>query len=134
MCSVDPGAGQQPDRAPVEPGMHPVAVEFDLVQPIRPVRRVVDQFGELRFHPIRQRRRFGAPSRERFACTGAGHMQQPTIAAALALTLGFIPAQDEHDDFIVPKARLARPAVQRFLAVLDDPVTREALTALDFKI
>jgi molybdate-binding protein len=28
--------------------------------------------------------------------------------------LGFIPAQDEHYDFIVPRARLARPAVQRF--------------------
>jgi len=61
-------------------------------------------------------------------------MQQPTIAAALALTLGFIPAQDEHDDFIVPKARLARPAVQRFRAMLEDPVARDALTALGFKI
>jgi putative molybdopterin biosynthesis protein len=48
--------------------------------------------------------------------------------------LGFIPAQDEHYDFIVPKARLARPAVQRFCAVLEDPVTRDALTALGFKI
>jgi putative molybdopterin biosynthesis protein len=48
--------------------------------------------------------------------------------------LGFIPAQDEHYDFIVPKARLARPAVQRFLAMLADPVTREALTALGFGI
>jgi putative molybdopterin biosynthesis protein len=48
--------------------------------------------------------------------------------------LGFIPAQDEHYDFIVPKARLARPVVQRFRAVLEDPVTRDALTALGFKI
>jgi len=48
--------------------------------------------------------------------------------------LGFIPAQDEHYDFIVPKARLARPAVERFLAVLEDPATRDALTALGFKI
>ncbi len=48
--------------------------------------------------------------------------------------LGFIPAQDEHYDFIVPKARLARPAVQRFRAVLEDPVTRDALTALGFRI
>jgi putative molybdopterin biosynthesis protein len=47
---------------------------------------------------------------------------------------GFIPAQDEHYDFIVPKGRLARPAVQRFCAVLDDPVTQDALTALSFKI
>jgi putative molybdopterin biosynthesis protein len=48
--------------------------------------------------------------------------------------LGFIPAQDEHYDFIVPKARLVRLALQRFCAVLEDPVTREALTALGFKI
>jgi putative molybdopterin biosynthesis protein len=48
--------------------------------------------------------------------------------------LGFIPVQDEHYDFIIPKARLARPAVQRFLAVLEDPVTREALIDLGFNI
>lgn len=48
--------------------------------------------------------------------------------------LGFIPAQDEHYDFIVPGARQQRPAVQRFRAVLEDPVTREALTALGFRI
>jgi putative molybdopterin biosynthesis protein len=47
--------------------------------------------------------------------------------------LGFIPAQDEHYDFIVPKARLVRPAVQRFLAVLEGPVTRDALTVLGFR-
>src|SRR4029077_13958474 len=32
MGPVEPGAGQQPARAPVQPGMHPVAVEFDFVQ------------------------------------------------------------------------------------------------------
>ena len=48
--------------------------------------------------------------------------------------LGFISAQDEHYDFIVPKGRLARPAVDRFLAVLKDPATRDALTALGFTI
>ena len=48
--------------------------------------------------------------------------------------LGFIPAQDEHYDFIVPEARLARPAVQRFCALLEEPVTRDALTALGFRI
>src|SRR5215472_14892686 len=48
--------------------------------------------------------------------------------------LGFIPAQDEHYDFIVPKARLTRPAVQRFFAVLEDSATREALTELGFRI
>jgi putative molybdopterin biosynthesis protein len=48
--------------------------------------------------------------------------------------LGFIPAKDEHYDFIVPRARVARPAVQRFRAVLEDPVTRDALTALGFRV
>src|SRR6266436_1998369 len=48
--------------------------------------------------------------------------------------LGLIPAQDEHYDFIVPKARCARPVAQRFCAVLEDPVTRDALTALGFGI
>jgi len=43
--------------------------------------------------------------------------------------LGFIPAQDEHYDFIVPKARLARPVVERFLALFKDPATRDSLTA-----
>jgi hypothetical protein len=48
---VQPGAGQQADRGPVQPGMHPVAVEFDFVQPLRPIGRLVDQLGELRFDP-----------------------------------------------------------------------------------
>ena len=47
--------------------------------------------------------------------------------------LGFIPVQAEHYDFIVPKARLARPAVRRFRAVLEGPGTRDALVALGFK-
>src|SRR6266436_1563269 len=32
--------------------------------------------------------------------------------------LGFIPAQDEHYDFVVPKVRFERPPVQRFRALL----------------
>jgi putative molybdopterin biosynthesis protein len=48
--------------------------------------------------------------------------------------LGFLPLQDEHYDFAVPKARLSRPAVQRFRAVLADAAVREALTALGFRL
>jgi putative molybdopterin biosynthesis protein len=48
--------------------------------------------------------------------------------------LGFIPAQDEHYDFIVPKTRLTRPAVQRFRAILGDPVIRDALIELGFSV
>jgi putative molybdopterin biosynthesis protein len=47
--------------------------------------------------------------------------------------LGFIPVQAEHYDFIIPKARRARPAVRRFRAVLEDSTTRDALVALGFK-
>jgi putative molybdopterin biosynthesis protein len=47
--------------------------------------------------------------------------------------LGFIPVQDEHYDFAAPIARLERPAVQRFRALLADPSVREALGALGFR-
>jgi putative molybdopterin biosynthesis protein len=48
--------------------------------------------------------------------------------------LGFIPMQDEHYDFVVPKARLGREPVQRFRALLDDESVKEALRALNFGI
>jgi putative molybdopterin biosynthesis protein len=46
--------------------------------------------------------------------------------------LGFIPLQDEHYDFIVPKTRLDRPIVQRFRALLADPAIRDELKSLGF--
>jgi hypothetical protein len=48
--------------------MHSVAVEFDFVQPFRPFRRLVDQFGELRFYPIGEHHRFGAPDYRERSC------------------------------------------------------------------
>jgi hypothetical protein len=54
---VEPGAGQQPDHAPVEPGMHAVAVEFDFMEPVRPLRRLVEAvrnenaFSGVRYRP-----------------------------------------------------------------------------------
>jgi putative molybdopterin biosynthesis protein len=47
--------------------------------------------------------------------------------------LGFIPAQDEHYDFAVPKSRIQRPAVRRFRAMLAEPEICEALAALGFR-
>jgi putative molybdopterin biosynthesis protein len=47
--------------------------------------------------------------------------------------LGFIAVQDEHYDFAVPKARLARPSVQRFRELLKEPEIRAALEALGFR-
>ena len=48
--------------------------------------------------------------------------------------LGFIPIQDEHYDFVVPRVRLQRPAVIRFSALLLDASLREALVAAGFSI
>jgi putative molybdopterin biosynthesis protein len=48
--------------------------------------------------------------------------------------LGFIPVQDEHYDFIVPKTRLERAPVQRFRALLEEASVRQALAALGFEI
>jgi putative molybdopterin biosynthesis protein len=48
--------------------------------------------------------------------------------------LGFIPLQEEHYDFIVPKARVTRPAVRAFCALLDDAQVRAELAAVGFRI
>jgi len=47
--------------------------------------------------------------------------------------LGFIPLQEEHYDFIVPTARLERPPVRAFCALLNDAAIRAQLTALGFR-
>jgi putative molybdopterin biosynthesis protein len=46
--------------------------------------------------------------------------------------LGFLPLQPEDYDFVVPKARLARPPVRRFLALLAEPAVRARLAELGF--
>jgi putative molybdopterin biosynthesis protein len=46
--------------------------------------------------------------------------------------LGFIPVQDEHYDFAAPRARLERPPVQKFRALLSDASLRDALAARGF--
>ncbi|WP_281262058.1 substrate-binding domain-containing protein [Azospirillum thermophilum] len=47
--------------------------------------------------------------------------------------LGFLPLQEEHYDFVIPRARRDRPAVRRFLAALDSPEVAEALAGLGFE-
>jgi putative molybdopterin biosynthesis protein len=47
--------------------------------------------------------------------------------------LGFIPVQEERYDFIVPKARLDRPGVRAFCALLEDGPIRAELSALGFR-
>ncbi|HEX7925974.1 MAG TPA: molybdopterin biosynthesis protein [bacterium] len=46
------------------------------------------------------------------------------------LGLGFIPIADEEYDFVIPKARLERPAVQAFLALIRRDDVRAGLRAL----
>ena len=48
--------------------------------------------------------------------------------------LGFIPAQDEHYDFAIPKSRWDSPAVQHFRKALADISVREALQAMGFRL
>jgi putative molybdopterin biosynthesis protein len=48
--------------------------------------------------------------------------------------LGFIPIQEEKYDFIVPTARLDRPAVRAFRHLLSDPEVRDELAALGFRL
>ena len=48
--------------------------------------------------------------------------------------LGFSPLQQEHYDFVVPKARLERPALRIFRALLEDAATRQQLSALGFDV
>jgi len=58
-------------------------------------------------------------------------MTLDTIARTAGL--GFLPVQPEQYDFVVPAARIARPAVQAFVTLLRDPATREALVRLGMK-
>jgi putative molybdopterin biosynthesis protein len=48
-------------------------------------------------------------------------------SVAAALGLGFLPLKEEHYDFVVPRTRWQRPAVQCFRAILERPETRKAL-------
>jgi putative molybdopterin biosynthesis protein len=48
--------------------------------------------------------------------------------------LGFIPLQEEQYDFIVPTARLQRPAVQALRALLESTQVRDELAALGFRM
>lgn len=48
--------------------------------------------------------------------------------------LAFIALQEEHYDFIVPKAKLERPAVQAFRGLLADATVQEQLRQLGFRL
>jgi hypothetical protein len=94
---VEPGAGQKVHRAAIEARMHAVAVELDFVQPVRPIRRLVDELGELWLDPLRQTGRSGARTgvlpaalcRERRTMTVSAHAPPayPSATARRALTV-----------------------------------------------
>ena len=44
--------------------------------------------------------------------------------------LGFIPIQDEEYDFVIPKERLQRPEVSRFLSLLEEKDIKKKLAEL----
>jgi putative molybdopterin biosynthesis protein len=56
------------------------------------------------------------------------------ISVAEALGLGFLAFQAERYDFVVPRSRLERPAVQAFRTLLATPDARQALTGLGFQL
>ena len=53
---------------------------------------------------------------------------------AHAYHLSFIPLQAEQYDFVIPRARAARGAVQSFRDVLKKPSVRERLGTLGFDV
>jgi putative molybdopterin biosynthesis protein len=52
---------------------------------------------------------------------------------AQAAGLGFLPLRQERYDFVVPKARRERAAVQAFRAILSEPAVRRELTRRGFR-
>jgi putative molybdopterin biosynthesis protein len=48
--------------------------------------------------------------------------------------LAFISLQEERYDFVVPKARLERPAVRKFRGLLEDAGVRHRLSVLGFRV
>jgi putative molybdopterin biosynthesis protein len=55
-------------------------------------------------------------------------------SAARQAGLTFLPLQEEGYDFVVPKSRLQRPAMQEFLKLVADPDMRERLRELGLLI
>jgi putative molybdopterin biosynthesis protein len=55
-------------------------------------------------------------------------------AAARSANLAFVPFQDEQYDFAIPVARLQRPAVQSFLALLSNDEIRQELHRMRFSL
>lgn len=55
-----------------------------------------------------------------------------TVASAYGL--GFLPLQDEHYDFIIPRSRFDRPAVIAFREILKEQSVRDELVRMGFSV
>ena len=55
-------------------------------------------------------------------------------SAARTLNLGFLPYQDERYDFVIPSDRKNRPAVQAFIASLNEDATRQQLQGMGLRV
>jgi putative molybdopterin biosynthesis protein len=51
---------------------------------------------------------------------------------AVEAGLGFLPFQEEHYDFVVPRERWTRPAVQAFQQLLQEVETQDLLAKMGF--
>ena len=51
-------------------------------------------------------------------------------SAADMYGLGFIPHKEEHYDFVIPKSRAHRPAVEAFRRIIADPETQQGLSEM----
>jgi putative molybdopterin biosynthesis protein len=68
------------------------------------------------------------------ACVASGRADWGVAISTVARDAGlrFCPIRLEHYDFVIPRARRSRPAVQTFLKVLEDPTVRAELRAAGF--
>ena len=55
-------------------------------------------------------------------------------SVAKSYGLGFLPLQEEHYDFVVPRARRELPAVRRFVSLLEESGVRLALSEAGFSL
>jgi len=55
-------------------------------------------------------------------------------SVAVANGLEFVPYQEERYDFVVPKSRRHRAAVEAFVALLSEPEMRTRLVALGLRV
>jgi len=82
---------------------------------------------------------FGVQTKSHNAVAAAVHQRRADWGVAIDTVarqygLGFIALQEEHYDFVVPTARLERPAVRAFRALLADDAVRAQLTTLGFRL